>query len=111
MSEPKFSKEPWSVWTSHHEIADTGDYYDEIGIKDNEGRHLCVMCGDWDDGVMEANATIMAEAPNLYHTLQDVCKKCWDSPQLADGFDGDPLDRKCGECPIRKALAKARGEQ
>lgn len=106
----KFTPGAWETWASRHEMADTGEYYDEISVMAN-GKQIAVMCGDLDDDEMEANANIMAAGPAMYAALQDVCRKCWDKPRLVEGFDGDPLDRPCGECPVRKAMAKARGEK
>ena len=55
----KFTPGAWETWASHHEMADTGEYYDEIGVMAN-GKQIAVMCGDLDDDEMEANANIMA---------------------------------------------------
>ena len=119
MSEPKFSKEPWSVWTSHHEIADTGDYYDEIGVKDKNGRQLCIMCGDLDDGVMEANVALIKTSPKLYKKLHDIleqqCGDCCGTVDVGDIRGKTPCEK--GEtCPygmddVKALLAEARCER
>lgn len=75
MSEPKFSKEPWATWSNHHEMADTGDFYDEIGVKSEfNGRQICICCDCDDDDEIKANAALMTQSPVMYKSLEEDMK-------------------------------------
>ena len=116
MSEPKFTNGTWSIWTSHHEIADTGDYYDEIGVKDKNGRQLCVMCGDWDDGVIQANAVLIAQCPRMYKSLKEnmnflrnLAGWLGTTPNMKDSAFVDAMFKQADD--IEKLLKKAQGKK
>ena len=52
---------------------------------------------------IEANANLIAAAPDMYEALECACDK------YCIGYAGDSLV-KCEDCVIQKALRKARGE-
>ena len=52
---------------------------------------------------IEANANLIAAAPDMYEALECACDK------YCIGYAGDSLV-KCEDCVILKALRKARGE-
>lgn len=52
---------------------------------------------------IEANANLIAAAPDMYEALECACDK------YCIGYAGDSLV-KCEDCIIRTALRKARGE-
>ena len=52
---------------------------------------------------IEANANLIAAAPDMYEALECACDK------YCIGYAGDSLV-KCEDCVINKALCKARGE-
>ena len=52
----------------------------------------------------QANADLIAAAPNMYDALECACDK------YCIGYAGDSLV-KCEDCIILKALRKARGEE
>ena len=52
---------------------------------------------------IEANANLIAAAPDMYEALECACDK------YCIGYAGDSLV-KCEDCVIIKALRKARGE-
>ena len=51
----------------------------------------------------QANANLIAAAPDMYEALECACDK------YCIGYAGDSLV-KCEDCVIQKALCKARGE-
>ena len=53
---------------------------------------------------IEANANLIAAAPDMYEALECACDK------YCIGYAGDSLV-KCEDCVIRKVLCKARGEE
>ena len=124
MSNSKFTQGPWSIWTSHHEIADTGDYYDESGVKDKNGRQLCVMCGDLDDDTMQANASLMKTSPEMYENeesnmallkvLREFIKAMMQEPQFIPLLDSlttfiDKIDERM--VASKQIIKKARGKE
>ena len=51
---------------------------------------------------IEANANLIADAPDMYEALEDVCKGCLGKLET---------NCTCRVCKIGKALRKARGEE
>ena len=51
---------------------------------------------------IEANANLIAAAPDMYEALEEVCYDCDDT---------GTVDDECKSCSIYKALCKARGEK
>ena len=49
----------------------------------------------------QANANLIAAAPDMYDALEEVCHDCDDT---------GTIDDECKSCSIYKALRKARGE-
>jgi len=49
---------------------------------------------------IEANANLIAAAPDMYDALEEVCHDCDDT---------GTVDDECKSCSIYKALCKARG--
>ena len=91
MSE-QFTKGPWTekhIRTDTHGIA-------WKNIRGGDGCLFAEVCG-------EANANLIAAAPDMYEALECACDK------YCIGYAGDSLV-KCEDCIIRKALRKARGE-
>ena len=101
MSEPKFTKGPWkATYDSQLQAA--------IEIYNTEDRVLVAVLPDRDTieamSEIEANANLIAAAPDMYEALECACDK------YCIGYAGDSLV-KCEDCVIQKALLKARGEE
>ena len=93
MSETKFTKGQWKV-TYDSQLQALIEIY-------NEERIIVAVLPDRGTieamSEIEANANLIAAAPDMYEALSFVCKKC---------------DHECYErCPVRVALRKARGEE
>ena len=100
MSEPKFTKGPWkATYDSQLQAA--------IEIYNTEDRVMVAVLPDRGTieamPEIEANANLIAAAPDMYEALECACDK------YCIGYAGDSLV-KCEDCVILKALRKARGE-
>ena len=117
MSEKKWTPGPWMVRTT--EGPNAGDGFDVLGS--------CVSSLTWiepDDNQdhAQANAHLIAAAPDLYEALEmalDRMESDWKDIDfewgpMGDGFGDLEGDIAKGNCPeivaARSALAKARGE-
>lgn len=100
MSEPKFTKGPWTA-TYDSQLQALIEIY-------NAERIIVAVLPDRGTveamSEIEANANLIAAAPDLYKALECACDK------YCIGHAGDSLV-KCEGCIIRKALRKARGEE
>ena len=100
MSEPKFTKGPWTATYDSQLRA-------LIEIYSIEDRILVAVLPDRGTveamPEIEANANLIAAAPDMYEALECACD------QYCIGYEGDSIV-KCEDCIIRKALRKARGE-
>ena len=87
MTEPKHTPGPWQV---HHENKVCRVIRDE---------QLEII--GWCDVNNEANANLIAAAPDMYEALKNVCH---------NGCPESTADEFCLHCYVAKALRKARGE-
>ncbi len=97
----KFTKGPWkATYDSQLQAA--------IEIYNTEDRILVAVLPDRGTieamSEIEANANLIAAAPDMYEVLECACVK------YCIGYAGDSLV-KCEDCVILKALRKARGEE
>jgi len=108
MSEPKFTKGPWyadkygKIWRNV-----PSDLY-EYGGKIAGDMPLAFVSKGWYEKdetpyPQQANANLIAAAPDMYAALECACDK------YCIGYAGDSLV-KCEDCVIQKVLRKARGE-
>ena len=100
MSE-KFTKGPWkATYDSQLQAA--------IEIYNTEDRIMVAVLPDRGTveamPEIEANANLIAAAPDMYEALECACDK------YCIGYAGDSLV-KCEDCVIQEALCKARGEE
>ena len=100
MSEPKFTQGPWkATYDSQLQAA--------IEIYNTEDRIMVATLPDRGTveamPEIEANANLIAAAPDMYEALECACDK------YCIGYAGDSIV-KCEDCVIQKALRKARGE-
>ncbi len=96
----KFTKGPWqATYDSQLQTA--------IEIYNTEDRVMVAVLPDRGTieamSEIEANANLIAAAPDMYEALECACDK------YCIGYAGDSLV-KCDDCVIQKALRKARGE-
>ena len=98
MSEPKFTKGPWAATYDSQlqaliEIYNTEDRI-PVAVLPDRGTVEAMP-------EIEANANLIAAAPDMYEVLEDFCKGCLGK-----------LETNCTRrvCKIGKALRKARGE-
>ena len=91
MSEAKFTPGPW---TEKHIRTDTHGIAWE-NIRGGDGCLFAEVCG-------EANAHLIAAAPDLYEALETQCAYC---------VGREAKDNPCENCITGKALRKARGEE
>ena len=101
MSEAKFTKGPWkATYDSQLQAL--------IEIYNTEDRIIVAVLPDRGTieamSEIEANANLIAAAPDMYDALECACDK------YCIGYAGDSLV-KCEDCVIQKALCKARGEK
>ena len=105
MSE-KFTKGPWyadkngKIWRNI-----PSDLY-EYGGKIAGDMPLAFVSKGWYEKdetpyPQQANANLIAAAPDMYEALEKVCHDCDDT---------GTIDDECKSCSIYKALRKARGE-
>lgn len=92
--EAKFTPGPWKVGP-----------VDETLVATDDGKEVAQICGDYNQPetwpVMEANAHLIAAAPELYEALSDLLFLCSQTAEV------------CGTQEVKVAcavLAKARGE-
>ena len=106
MSEPKFTKGPWyadkygKIWRNV-----PSDLY-EYGGKIAGDMPLAFVNRGWYEKdetpyPQQANANLIAAAPDMYEALLDCCGEC------VDTFESDSA---CRVCSVGHALRKARGE-
>ena len=100
MSAPKFTKGPWYAYS--HDIKDCLDeYYTEWGVSSSETkRGICAMLGADSEDEINANAALIAAAPDMYALLQKI---------LDNKIIPDYKAHVAQE--IIKLLKKARGEE
>lgn len=72
MDEPKFTKGPWYSYS--HDFKDCLDeYYTEWGVSSSDTkRGICTMLGADSEDEINANAALIAAAPELYDMLQKI---------------------------------------
>lgn len=90
----KYTKGPWQAVNNGHywDIKPVSDCQALASTQENE--HIGI-----DGEVEEANAHLIAAAPDMYEALEWVCDEC-----------GNELRLSCRGCPVHSVLAKARGE-
>ena len=98
MSETKFTKGPWkATYDSQLQAA--------IEIYNTEDRIMVAVLPDRGTieamSEIEANANLIAAAPDLYASLETICHDC---------IGKEATDILCEGCHVDKALRKARGE-
>lgn len=98
MSEPKHTPGPWkATYDSQLQAA--------IEIYNTEDRIIVAVLPDRGTveamSEIEANANLIAAAPDMYEALLDCCGECVDTSES---------DSACRFCSVGKALRKARGE-
>lgn len=98
MSEAKFTRGPWTAkYDSQLQVA--------IEIYNTEDRILVAVLPDRGTveamPEIEANANLIAAAPDLYEALDTQCEYC---------IGKEAIDSPCEGCIVGKALRKARGE-
>ena len=111
MSEEKFTKGPWYIKQSEeirlpYSINVSSTRITRITILDTPGgqyqsRHVIAQVAKG-NGRGEANAALIAAAPELYKELEKHCALC---------MLMHPECEKCELCETRKVLKKARGEE
>lgn len=99
MTEPKFTKGPWkATYDSQLQAA--------IEIYNTEDRVRVAVLPDRGTieamSEIEANANLIAAAPDLYEALDTTCEYC---------IGKEATDCPCERCITGKALRKARGEE
>ena len=98
MSETKFTKGPWAAtYDSQLQAA--------IEIYNTEDRVMVAVLPDRGTieamSEIEANANLIAAAPEMYEALETTCEYC---------IGKEATDCPCERCITGKALRKARGE-
>ena len=99
MSEAEFTKGPWkATYDSQLQAA--------IEIYNTEDRVMVAVLPDRGTieamSEIEANANLIAAAPDLYEALETTCEYC---------IGKEATDCPCERCITGKALRKARGEE
>ena len=99
MSETNFTKGPWkATYDSQLQAA--------IEIYNTEDRVMVAVLPDRGTieamSEIEANANLIAAAPDLYEALETTCEYC---------IGKEATDCPCERCITGKALRKARGEE
>lgn len=100
MTETKFTPGPWKV----HPV-------DDCTVVASDGSEVAAIDGDYNQPdtwpIMEANARLIAAAPDLYEALVDIeqmIHNCADAPRNPDSLPMMVLHH------ARAAIAKATGE-
>lgn len=100
MNEPKFTKGPWYAYS--HDFKDCLDeYYTEWGVSSSKTkRSICTMLGVDSEDEINANASLIAAAPEMYDLLLDIVTdyQCMPNPAVMAN-------------KIETVLKKARGEE
>ena len=110
MSEPKFTKGPWRAIEINWERS--------LVVDKDAARIVLVYTRDEDDeetqdkfeAIKNANANLIAAAPDMYEALEFQCKNCLGRYSISKDSNECALYIR-GECMIAKALRKARGEK
>lgn len=107
MTEPKFTKGPWkATYDSQLQAA--------IEIYNTEDRIIVAVLPDRGTveamSEIEANANLIAAAPDMYEALEFQCKNCLGRYSISKDSNECALYIR-RECMIAKALRKARGEE
>ena len=104
MTETKHTPGPWKAinmsWEYSMIIDEDAARIAQVFIRDEVDEET----QDKFEEIKEANANLIAAAPDMYEALECACDK------YCIGYEGDSLV-KCEDCIIRKALRKARGEE
>ena len=95
MSKPQFTPGPWIVFPDHNVM---GQKYFSVSYGDDDGQICDFICH-------EADANLIAAAPDMYALLQKQCAVCPGAinQEMTDMYD-------CRACDIGRVLRKARGE-
>ena len=103
MSETKFTKGPWQTknisWEYSMIIDEDAARIAQVFTRDEVDEET----QDKFEEIKDANANLIAAAPDMYEALECACDK------YCIGYAGDSIV-KCEDCVIQKALRKARGE-
>lgn len=70
----------WRVWVEQQPIADTGDYYTEITIREYPSNKVIAIIPGEDDGDID-NALLMAASPTMHDALDGIL--CDNSPTVS----------------------------
>ena len=93
MSEPKFTKGPWT--------SSLMDYHSEdptvIAISGSDNNNVCEIL---DGSVEDADLALILAAPDMYEALEVFCSYCFGC-----------TDNECKICIYGQALRKAKGEK
>ena len=99
MSEPKFTKGPWKATYDSQLQALIQIYSTEahlpVAVLPDRGTVEAMP-------EIEANANLIAAAPDMYEALETTCEYC---------IGKEATDCPCERCITGKALRKARGEE
>lgn len=112
MSECKFTKGPWKVTgTGDVSVDIPAPYYESIGVGVNECAPFCIVISRRNIASrLEANANLIAAAPELYEALENQLKNWIELIESGDAGFWNPDDDE-HVIAMRKVLAKARGEK
>ena len=101
MSEAKFTPGPWQTinmsWEYSVIIDEDAARIAQVFIRDEVDEET----QDKFEEIKDANANLIAAAPDMYEALETQCEYC---------IGKEATDCPCGECIVGKALRKARGE-
>ena len=101
MSE-KFTPGPWKAinmsWEYSVIIDEDAARIAQVFIRDEVDEET----QDKFEEIKDANANLIAAAPDLYEALETICEYC---------IGKEATDCPCGRCVTGKALRKARGEE
>ena len=106
----KYTPGPWEVIKENMTEPGYKDFVRRLKIVKREeselGQILRIIAKiDWNNP-QEANAHLIAAAPEMYKELKAHCNDC-DGRRFADHYG----DEYCGDCKTRAALAKAEGRR
>ena len=97
-------------------VKELNDMPDEISVRDDDGGRIAILAnlkgrlgmqGRRDTSEVEANARLIAAAPDLLEALQELCEIVEDAIEQKSAKDLDSFTLQ----PARAAIAKATGEQ